>query len=105
MDKHLRNNLIAVVTGVVLFVVLTHLSSVVAAIGAVLRLLLPLVVGLVVAFVLNVPVSGFERLFAKIFPKNTKRIGWRRPVGLVLTILCLLLALTLFTQLFPLFPW
>lgn len=99
MDKKLKQSLIAVAFGVILFVGLTHLNVVVSAVGTVLQLLLPVVVGLVVAFVLNVPVSGFERLFAKMFPKNKKHIGWRRPVGLVLTILCVLIALSLFSLL------
>ena len=99
MDKKLKINLITIAFGVVLFVVLTHLDAVAAAISTVLRLLLPVVVGLVVAFVLNVPVTGFEKLFAKMFPKNKKRTGWRRPVGLVLTILCVLIALGLFSLL------
>lgn len=97
MDKKLKHYLIAISFGVVLFVGLTHLDVVISAISTVLQLLLPVVIGLVVAFVLNVPVSGFERLFMKIFPKNTKHTGWRRPVGLVLTILCLFIALGLFS--------
>lgn len=99
MDKKLKYYLISVAFGVVLFVGLTHLSAVVAAIGTVLRLMLPVIVGLVVAFVLNVPVTGFEKLFAKIFPKNKKHTGWRRPVGLALTILCIFIALSLFSLL------
>lgn len=97
MDRKLKNNLITVSVGVILFVGLSHLDVVVNAIGTVLRLMLPLVVGLVVAFVLNVPVTGFEKLFTKLFPKNTVHTGWRRPVGLVLTILCILIALAAFS--------
>ena len=99
MDKKLKANLITVIVGVVLFVGLSHLDVVIAAVGTVLRLLLPLVVGLLVAFVLNVPVTGFEKLFIRMFPKNTKHIGWRRPVGLVLTVVCLAIAIALFSLL------
>lgn len=99
MDRKLKHYLIAIAFGVVLFVGLTHLDVVIAAIGTVLKLLLPVLIGLVVAFVLNVPVSGFEKLFAKMFPKNKVHTGWRRPVGLVLTILCILVALAAFSVL------
>lgn len=95
MDKKMKQILWAVAFGVVLFVGLTHLNVVFAAVATVLKLLLPLIVGLIVAFVLNVPVTGFERLFAKIFPKNTVHTAWRRPAGLVLTILCILIVLAL----------
>lgn len=99
MDKKLKYYLLSVAFGVVLFVGLTHLNVVISAVGTVLRLLLPVLIGLVVAFVLNVPVTGFEKLFAKIFPKNKVHTGWRRPVGLVLTILCILIALAAFSLL------
>lgn len=89
----------AVAFGVVLYVGLTHLYVVIAAVGTVLRLLLPLIIGLIVAFVLNVPVTGFENLLAKIFKKNTVHTGWRRPVGLVLTVLCIFVALALLSVL------
>ena len=60
MDKNrLKENLIVVVAGVLLFVSLTHMSTVLGGFGYVLGLFMPLVVGGAIAFVLNVPMSFF----------------------------------------------
>lgn len=48
--------------GVLLYVGMTHLSTVIAAIASVVELLLPVLIGAIFAFVLNVPMSGLERM-------------------------------------------
>lgn len=62
-DKKLKDALFFIAFGVVLYVGMTHLSTVLAAVSSVVDLLLPVLIGAIFAFVLNVPMSGLERMF------------------------------------------
>lgn len=62
-DKKLKDALFLIAFGVVLYVGMTHLSTVLAAASSVVDLLLPVLIGAIFAFVLNVPMSGLERMF------------------------------------------
>lgn len=62
-DKKLKDALFLIAFGVVLYVGMTHLSTVLAAVSSVVDLLLPVLIGAIFAFVLNVPMSGLERMF------------------------------------------
>ncbi len=75
-DKKLKDALFLIAFGVVLYVGMTHLSTVLAAASSVVDLLLPVLIGAIFAFVLNVPMSGLERMFHQA----GKSLGGELPV-------------------------
>jgi len=75
-DKKLKDALFLIAFGVVLYVGMTHLSTVLAAVSSVVDLLLPVLIGAIFAFVLNVPMSGLERMFQQA----GKSLGRELPV-------------------------
>lgn len=75
-DKKLKDALFLIAFGVVLYVGMTHLSTVLAAVSSVVDLLLPVLIGAIFAFVLNVPMSGLERMFRQA----GKSLGRELPV-------------------------
>ena len=75
-DKKLKDALFLIAFGVVLYVGMTHLSTVLAAVSSVVDLLLPVLIGAIFAFVLNVPMSGLERMFHQV----GKSLGRELPV-------------------------
>lgn len=75
-DKKLKDALFLIAFGVVLYVGMTHLSTVLAAASSVVDLLLPVLIGAIFAFVLNVPMSGLERMFQQA----GKSLGRELPV-------------------------
>ena len=71
MDKNrIKENLILVVTGVLLFVALTHTAAVLEGFNYVIGLIMPLIVGGAIAFVLNVPMCFFEKHYDTITKKR-----------------------------------
>lgn len=97
MDKKLKNSLIIVAFGVALFAALMNIGTVWSFISGILDLALPLVIGFVLAFVLNVPMSGFERFLTRLFSggKRPPKQKLLRLVSLLLTIICVLLVVVL----------
>lgn len=75
-DKKLKDALFLIAFGVVLYVGMTHLLTVLAAVSSVVDLLLPVLIGAIFAFVLNVPMSGLERMFQQA----GKSLGRELPV-------------------------
>lgn len=75
-DKKLKDALFLIAFGVVLYVGMTHLSTVLTAVSSVVDLLLPVLIGAIFAFVLNVPMSGLERMFQQA----GKSLGRELPV-------------------------
>lgn len=65
-----RQNLLIVAIGIVLFVALMNLKTVWGAVTIVLGLFTPLVFGGVIAFILNVPMSFFEKNFERLNEKH-----------------------------------
>ena len=63
MKPELKDAMLLVAFGVLLFVGATHLPALIGVVSAITRMLLPLLLGCLFAFVLNVPMSGFERMF------------------------------------------
>jgi len=89
MDKKLKNSLIVVAFGIVLFTVLTNIGPVVAFIKKLGELALPLIIGFVLAFVLNVPMRGIENLLKKLF-SGKKRVPGKKLIRLVSLLLTLI---------------
>ncbi len=97
MDKNLKNNLILVIVGVVLFAVLFNLGSLFGFIGTIFAILLPIFVGLIIAFVLNVPMKGFENLLSKLFAKKSFKSKEKliSVASLLLTLLSIIIVVVL----------
>lgn len=69
LDKKTQRAAGLIAFGVCLYAALMHLDVVLGALGAVVDIFFPVLLGLGVAFVLNVPVSGMERLLARAAAK------------------------------------
>ncbi len=97
MDKKLKNNLILVAFGVILFAAVMNIGAVLSFLKTIVRLSFPVVFGFVIAFVLNVPMRGFENLFSKLSKKLKKPMKRKtiNGISLVLTFLCVILVVTL----------
>ena len=105
MDKNrLKENLIVVIVGILLFVGLTHMSTVLGGFGYVLGLFMPLVVGGAIAFVLNVPMSFFEKHYDTLLGKTNSKIvtNLKTPVCILITLVAFLLVL--FIVAYVIFP-
>lgn len=75
-DKQTRRAAALVAFGVCLYAALSHLDVVLGALSAVIDIFFPVLLGLGFAFVLNVPVSGMERLLTRACAALPER---RRP--------------------------
>lgn len=88
MIKNLKKELILIGFGVILFVVLMNFSLVIDLAGRALNIFMPVILGFIIAFILNVPMSGVERL--TIWATRGKVTGLkphlRRLVYLLLTL-------------------
>lgn len=83
MKKTFKEALLLIAFGVVLFVGLENLNTVANFAVGIFRLITPVFAGLMLAFVLNVPISGMEKLFAKAFKKAK-----RKPKDSMVTAFC-----------------
>lgn len=97
MSKQLKSTCFAIAFGVVLFVLLLNFGAVMGFLGTILSIFMPIIAGFVTAFILNVPMSGFERLLNKML-KNKKKKPKESVISvisLVPTLLALILILSL----------
>ena len=83
--------------GVVLYACLMNLSSVIVFFKSLFGIFLPIISGLILAFVLNVPMSGFENLYHRLFQKAKRQPGEGliSTISLISTIGCIVLILIL----------
>ena len=91
MDKSSWKRPILLLTyGLVLFFLLLHISEVLKALGMLMGIGTPFLFGAGLAFVLNIPMSFIEKkLFGSKRRLNDRRQEkLKRPVSLVLTLLC-----------------
>ena len=79
--------------GVILFAAMTHLQDLWQGMMGLLGLLSPILLGGAFALILNVPVRGFERIFARMDGKGRMKPRTRSMLGLTLTLLLLPLVL------------
>ena len=87
IDKSVIKKLFVLISGCILFAWLVlDTSRATAMFTAVWNLFSPFVVGAGIAFVFNVPMRAIERQLADI-----RRVGLRRSLSIILTILCLVL--------------
>lgn len=101
MKSKLTHPLFLVAFGVSLFALFMNLTPVLQMLKNVVGLIFPILLGLLFAFMLNVPMTGFERILNRLFPKAKHK----QPLviaSLLLTLVCILLVLVLaFTWLIP----
>lgn len=96
MEKgRFKENLILIIIGVVLFVGLTHMATVLDGVGYVIGLIMPLIVGGAIVFILNVPMCFFEKHYDNITKKsNSKTVkNLKTPACIVITLVAFLLVL------------
>ena len=89
-DQKTRRAAMLIAFGVCLYAALMHLDVVLGVIGSVVDVLFPVLLGLGVAFVLNVPVSGMERLLTRVVAKLPEG---KRPQQSVITALSIVFVL------------
>jgi len=98
MDKNLKKTIMFLIAfGIILFAVTTNLTTVVGFLKKIVSLLLPIVIGLILAFIINVPMSGIEKIIFRLF-KNAKKQPKTKTVqvvSLILTFVCIALVLAL----------
>lgn len=73
MDKKMRQNLLLIITGISLFAMLFHLSTVFEFLREIFRLILPIIAGAILAIFINVPVNGIEKWMSNRFKKAKKQ--------------------------------
>ncbi|MBQ8549909.1 MAG: AI-2E family transporter [Clostridia bacterium] len=99
MDKKTKQYLMLITYAIVLFTAIMNMGHIYAFVKNLIGLLSPVVVGLVVAFILNVPMSGFEKLIDKLAHKiNKNRIPPQSAItciSFLLTLVSVALVITL----------
>lgn len=97
MKEQTKQNLIIVAFGVLLFVGLNNLPSVLQFLGKIADIILPIIIGGTLAFVLSVPMRGFEKLVDKVNTKYRWNLKRRtiNTLSLVATLLSLVIILVI----------
>ena len=97
MEKKEKRIFIYIAFAIALFAVVTHLDLVMKGITYLGSLIAPVFVGLVIAFILNVPVAGFEKLFARLFKKAKKKPTDKalHRVSILLAVICVVVVIAL----------
>lgn len=104
MPKNIKYYFLLVAFGVGLYATLMNFNAVWGFVSLVFGLLLPVIAGFLAAFILNVPMSGFENLFNKIFKKAKKKPSHDAlsVISLILTLISVFLILSIVvTMLIP----
>lgn len=97
MEKNQKRIFLYITFAIGLFAIVTHLDLVARLFGYIGNLAMPVIVGLVIAFILNVPVTGFENLFARIFKKAKKKPSQKllHKVSILLSVICVIVVIAL----------
>ena len=94
-DKSLKNSLLLVIVGVTLFVALQHLNLVAGALSMMIGLVMPLIAGGIIAFILNVPMSFFEKKIEWLNLRHPSKLLPRikSALSLIVTLVLVVLAI------------
>ncbi len=98
MSKKMKNCMLLIAFGVALYACLNNFGSVIGFFQNIGGLLLPIIGGMILAFVLNVPMRGFEKLYARLLKKlnvKPKNNGPLVTVSLLSTLACIVLIMVL----------
>ncbi len=92
MKRFLKREYLLIAFGVILFVVLNHVTGIFNFAKYIFAVLLPVIAGFLIAFILNVPMKGFENLITLIFKRAKHKPGPRlkRMTSLILTLAALI---------------
>lgn len=106
--EKIKQYMLLIAFGVILFWMLTNYRLVISTAGSVLSVLSPVIIGFCIAFVLNVPMSSFERRVFKPSKKTGKmsevKNRIKRPLSIfVVIILFLFIAFMIFYLVIPAF--
>lgn len=104
MKRKMTHPLFLIAFGVTLFALFMNFKAAWQVLKNALHLISPVLAGLLAAFVLNVPMTGFEHLLAKLFSGAKRRPPDKliHGISLLLTIACIGLVVVLaITQLIP----
>ena len=88
-----RRAMLLIAFGVILFAAVTHLQDLWMGFMGLIGLFSPILLAGAFALILNVPVRGFERIFARLDRRNHLKPGTRNMLSLTLTLLLLPLVL------------
>lgn len=97
MEKKEKRIYLYITFAIGLFALVTHLDIVIKGLVFINDLFMPVIVGLIIAFVLNVPVTGFENMFRRLFKKIRKKPSEKiiHTISIFLSITCVALIITL----------
>lgn len=95
-DKSFKNYVLLVILGVTLFVALQHLNQVAGALGVMIGLIMPLIAGGSIAFILNVPMSFFEKKIEWLQQRHPSKLLRRVKSALSLIVTLVLVVLAVF---------
>lgn len=97
MNSKMKQNMILIAFGVFLYAALMNYSDIIAFSKGLFGIFLPIISGLIIAFVLNVPMSGFENLYRRLFQKAKRKPsdGMISTLSLLSTIGCIILIIIL----------
>ncbi len=95
MDKKMRQSLILIAFGIILFAAVMNLNYVILVFGNIVGMIVPILAGFIIAFVLSVPMNGFEKIIQKLFRKAKHKPGEKaaRICSLLLTLMMILLVI------------
>ena len=97
MDKKMRQNLILIAFGIILFAAAMNLNYVFLFLRNMMGMIVPIIAGFIIAFVLSVPMNGFEKILKKIFRKAKHKPGEKTAhiLSLIFTLFSILLIIIL----------
>lgn len=90
--SNIKKIILIIFISLVFTFLLFNFSKVTESLLWIVRILMPFIIGFCMAFIINVPMRGFEKILFK--NKNGRFYRFKRPVCLVLTLLCIAAILT-----------
>lgn len=93
----MKNILLLITFTVMLFAVTMNFKVVLSFFKSIINLIFPILLGLILAFVLNVPMTGFEKIIKRLLAKTNYQLNLRtiQKISLLLTLVCIILVITL----------
>ena len=93
LDKELKNGLILISFGIILFLLLQNIWIGVEILKSIITIFSPFLLGLIIAFILNVPMNMMEKRLSKNKKLKIKKKKLRRGISLVVSVVSVLLIL------------
>ncbi len=91
IDQELKNGMILVAFGIVLYIVLSHFSIVLQILKQILSIFSPFLLGLIIAFILNVPMNMIEKRLDKKKKGKVLNHSLKRGISLSISVVTVLL--------------